>query len=108
MSIATSIDAGGSRPDSVAKRESDGLERGELERRELETGHIINENRNKEDNGNEKTVTPEDAWDWDTDSANPYNWPTSKKLWQIVMISLMAFTACVTWSILLYFPWLSG
>ena len=101
--MTTSIDAGESRPDSVAKGES-----GELERGGLESGHIVNENGNEGDDGKEKTVATEEPWDWDSDSANPYNWPIGKKLWQIVMISLMAFTACVTKSILLYFPWLSG
>lgn len=37
-------------------------------------------------------------WDWDTDPANPYNWSLGKKIWQIVMISSMAFTACVNCS----------
>lgn len=36
-----------------------------------------------------------EPWDWETDPDNPYNWPASRKAWQIATVSSMAFTACV-------------
>ncbi len=30
-------------------------------------------------------------WDWSTDAENPYNWPSGRKAWQVVMVSLGAF-----------------
>ena len=37
----------------------------------------------------------ESAWDWNTDSDNPYNWPTAKKWKQVAMISSFGFLAFV-------------
>ena len=34
-----------------------------------------------------------EAWDWNADPKNPYNWSPRKKAWQVVMISLIAFLA---------------
>lgn len=29
--------------------------------------------------------------DWDADAENPYNWPASKKAWQVTMTAAFAF-----------------
>lgn len=34
-----------------------------------------------------------DVWDWDTDPANPWNWPAGKKWRQVLSISASAFAA---------------
>jgi hypothetical protein len=40
-----------------------------------------------------QTQATTSEWDWETDPQNPYNWPTSKKVWQVVWVSWFAFTA---------------
>lgn len=40
-----------------------------------------------------------ETWNWDDDPSNPYNWPTSKKVLQVVMIGWSAFTTLVIPSI---------
>ena len=37
-------------------------------------------------------------WNWDTDAQNPYNWPLKRKLLQLIMISVAAFSAYVSTS----------
>ncbi|KAJ5394934.1 uncharacterized protein N7487_009237 [Penicillium crustosum] len=43
---------------------------------------------------------PNETWNWDDDPSNPYNWPTSQKVLQVVMIGWSAFTTTVGVSIL--------
>ncbi|KAJ9487283.1 hypothetical protein VN97_g6024 [Penicillium thymicola] len=41
-----------------------------------------------------------ETWNWDDDPSNPYNWPISQKVLQVVMIGWSAFTTTVGVSIL--------
>lgn len=36
-----------------------------------------------------------ETWNWDDDASNPYNWPTSQKVLQVVMIGWAGFTTLV-------------
>ncbi|KAK1982115.1 major facilitator superfamily transporter [Colletotrichum cereale] len=40
------------------------------------------------------------GWDWDADPHNPMNWPARRKVTQVVMLSLAAFTATLGTSII--------
>ncbi|EHK19397.1 uncharacterized protein TRIVIDRAFT_224640 [Trichoderma virens Gv29-8] len=48
---------------------------------------------NHQEGQNQELSISNEQWDWETDSDNPYNWPASRKAWQIAIVSTMAFTA---------------
>ncbi|KAJ5689525.1 hypothetical protein N7462_003917 [Penicillium macrosclerotiorum] len=55
------------------------------------------------ESGSEKVMdSPKESeqWDWDSDPNNPYNWPTKRKVQQIIMLGSAAFTTSVGVSIL--------
>ena len=43
----------------------------------------------------EKKPEQNELWNWDDDPSNPYNWPTSQKVLQVMMIGWAAFTTLV-------------
>lgn len=66
----------------------------------LERGHSslpANGEKNEHEQGSQDQQSPyhNEQWDWETDPDNPYNWPASRKAWQIAIVSSMAFTAFV-------------
>lgn len=56
-----------------------------------------NGEKNEHKQGSEDQQLPysNEQWDWEADPDNPYNWPASRKAWQIAIVSSMAFTAFV-------------
>jgi hypothetical protein len=72
--------------EDVEKAQDQLTSSGQIGSRDLDDGA---ESENTEHNAGEA------GWDWSADPDNPYNWPTSKKAWQVGMISAMAFLTYV-------------
>ncbi|KAJ4856730.1 major facilitator superfamily domain-containing protein [Trichoderma breve] len=75
----------------------------------LERGQInLPANREKDEHEqgsqDQQSPYPNEQWDWETDPHNPYNWPASRKAWQIAIVSSMAFTASFGTSVMTAAP----
>lgn len=53
------------------------------------------ENKSTETGGQDKMVPPgnKNAWDWDTDPENPFNWSASKRWAQVAMCTSFSIVA---------------
>ncbi|KAL7786494.1 major facilitator superfamily transporter [Trichoderma afarasin] len=75
----------------------------------LERGHSslpanIEKNEHEQGSQDQQSPYPNEQWDWETDPDNPYNWPASRKAWQIAIVSSMAFTASFGTSVMTASP----
>ncbi|KAL7941258.1 major facilitator superfamily transporter [Trichoderma barbatum] len=79
-------------------KDLDSLERGQS------IPAITGKNENCQGGQNNGLSYPNGQWDWENDPDNPYNWPPSRKAWQIAIVSSMAFTASFGTSVMAAAP----